>query len=164
MTLSSKTISVVKATQKDTPEIAKLSIEMLKYHDVLLDDYFTIFPYEQYVEKFKRKLKEGRYILVAKTEGKIVGFLMAEFQKTPHYKNTNTCMINEISVTEKYRSYGIGTILFNRVLFVCKKKKIEEIKLDVYNVNVRAKNFYERLGFKDLGFEDLHQRMSLVLK
>lgn len=154
-----KKISVVKATRNDIPDIAKLSIEMFRYHNVLLDDYFNIFPYEKYVEKFTQKLKDKRYMLVAKIDGKIVGFLLAEFKETSHYKNTNICMINEIFVSEEYRSHGVGTALFGKILTVCKKKNIEEIKLDVYNANVCAIHFYERLGFKVL-----HQQMSLVLK
>lgn len=159
MVLSSKKVSVVKATQKDMPEVAKLSIEMLRYHNKLLDGYFTIFPYEKYVEKFKQKLKDKRYMLVAKIDNKVVGFLLAEFKETPHYKYTNTCMINEVAVSEKYRSYGIGTALLKKTLSVCKNKKIEEVKLDVYNVNMGAKRLYERLGFNVL-----HQQMSIILK
>ena len=159
MVSSSKKVSVVKATPKDMPEVAKLSIEMLKYHNTLSDNYFTIYPYEEYVEKFSQKLKDGQYILVAKTDNKVVGFLLAEFIKTPWYKNANVCIINEVSVSEKYRSCGIGTTLFNALLSTCKDKKIEEIKLDVYNANAEAKKLYERLGFKDL-----RQQMSLTLK
>lgn len=159
MALSSKKISVVKATQKDMPEVAKLSIEMLKYHNALFDDYFTIFPYEEYVEKFKQKLKDKHFILVAKADGKVVGFLSAGFIKTPWYKNANVCAIDEVAVSEKCRSCGVGTALFDELLSVCKDKGIEEIKLDVYNINDRAKRLYERLGFKDL-----RQQMSLTLK
>ena len=159
MVLSSKKVSIVKATQQDIPEEAKLSIEMLKYHNTLMDNYFTIYPYEKYVENFQQKLKDGQYILVAKIDNKIVGFLSAKFKKTPWYKYANACMIDEVSVSEKCRSCGIGTALIKKILSVCKKKKIEEVKLDIYNVNTGAKRLYERLGF-----EDLRQQMSLTLK
>ena len=159
MVLSSKKVSIVKATQQDIPEVAKLSIEMLKYHNTLMDNYFTIYPYEKYVENFQQKLKDGQYILVAKIDNKIVGFLSAKFKKTPWYKYANACMIDEVSVSEKCRSCGIGTALIKKILSVCKKKKIEEVKLDIYNVNTGAKRLYERLGF-----EDLRQQMSLTLK
>ncbi len=159
MVSSQKKVSVVKATLKDMPDVAKLSIEMLKYHNVLLDDYFTIFPYDQYVEKFTQKLKDKQCILVAKINSKVVGFILVEFHKTPHYKFENSCIIDEVVVSEKCRSCGIGTALFEKALSICKDKKIEEIKLNVYNANVRAKYLYERWGFKDL-----RQQMSLVLK
>ena len=159
MVLPSKKVSIVKVTQQDIPEVAKLSIEMLKYHNTLMDNYFTIYPYEKYVENFQQKLKDGQYILVAKIDNKIVGFLSAKFKKTPWYKYANACMIDEVSVSEKYRSCGIGMALIKKILSVCKKKKIEEVKLDIYNVNTGAKRLYERLGF-----EDLRQQMSLTLK
>ena len=159
MPLTSKKVSIVKATPKDMPEVAKLSIEMLKYHNILLDNYFTIFPYEQYVDKFTKKLKDDCHMLVAKIDNKVVGFLLAEFTKAPHYKYVNVCIIDEIVVSEKHRSCGIGTALFKKALSVCKKRKIEEIKLNVYNANVDAKRLYERLGF-----EDLRQQMSIRLK
>ena len=159
MVLSSKKVSIVKATQQDIPEVAKLSIEMLKWHNTLMDNYFTIYPYEKYMENFQQKLKDGQYILVAKINNKIVGFLSAKFKKTPWYKCANACMIDEVSVSEKCCSCGIGTALIKKILSVCKKKKIEEVKLDIYNVNTGAKRLYERLGF-----EDLRQQMSLTLK
>lgn len=159
MVSSQKKVSVVKATLKDMPDVAKLSIEMLKHHNALLDDYFTIFPYEQYVKKFTQKLKDKQCILVAKIDSKVIGFILVEFHKTPHYKFTNSCIIDEIVISEKYRSCGIGTALFEKALSICKDKKIEEIKLNVYNANARAKYLYERWGFKDL-----RQQMSLVLK
>ena len=159
MVSSSKKVSIVKATKKDMPEVAKLSIEMLKYHNVLLDNYFTIFPYEQYVEKFTKKLNDNCRILVAKIDNKVVGFLLAEFTKAPHYKNVNVCILDEIVVSEKHRSCGIGTALFKKAMSVCKEKKIDEVKLNVYNANIDAKRLYERLGFSDL-----RQQMSLLLK
>ena len=158
MVISSKKVSIVKATPKDLPEVARLSIEMLKYHNTLMDNYFTVYPYEKYVKNFQQKLKDGQYILVAKIDNKIVGFLSAKFKKTPWYKYASVCMIDEISVSEKCRSYGIGTSLIKKTLAVCKKAKIEEVKLDIYNANVGAKRLYERLGF-----EDLRQQMSFIL-
>ena len=68
-------------------------------------------------------------------------------------------MIHEVSVSKEYSSCGIGKAIFDKTLSVCKNKEVQEIKLDVYNVNARAKQLYERLGFKDL-----RQQMSLVLK
>ena len=159
MVLSSQKVSIVKATEKDIPEVAKLSIEMLKYHNTLMNNYFTVYAYEKYVENFQQKLKDGQYILVAKIDNKIVGFLSAKFKKTPWYKYANLCMIDEVSVSEKCRSCGIGTALIKKILSICKKKKVEEVKLNIYNTNVKAKRLYERLGF-----EDLRQQMSLTLK
>ena len=92
-------------------------------------------------------------------DNKIVGFLSAKFKKTPWYKYANACMIDEVSVSEKCRSCGIGTALIKKILSICKKKKVEEVKLNIYNTNVKAKRLYERLGF-----EDLRQQMSLTLK
>ena len=111
------------------------------------------------MEKFTKKLKDDCHILVAKIDNKVVGFLLADFTKAPHYKYVNVCIIDEIVVSETHRSCGIGTVLFKKALSICKKRKIEEIKLNVYNANAGAKHLYERLGF-----EDLRQQMSLTLK
>ena len=75
MTSLSKKVSIAEATQEDIPEVAKLSIEMLRYHNTLTDNYFTIYPYGKYVENFGQKLKEGQYILVAKIDNEIAGYL-----------------------------------------------------------------------------------------
>ena len=159
MNLPSKMISIEQATQKDMSEVAKLSMELLKHENELTGNYFTVYSHEYYVKKFEQKLNDGQCILVAKINNNVVGFLMAEFLKTPWYRNNDVCMIDEVSVSEKHRSCGIGTALFKKVLSICKDKNIEEVKLNVYNANVGAKNLYERLGFRDL-----RQQMSLVLK
>ena len=123
MVLSQQKLSIVKATRKDLPDIAKLSIEMLKYHNTLSNDYFTIFPYEKYLAGFEEKLKNDQYILVAKIGNKVVGFLSAKFKNTPWYKNANVCIIDEIVVAKECRSCGVGTTLFQKLLAVCKEKK-----------------------------------------
>ena len=44
--------------------------------------------------------------------------------------NLNT---NVVVISEKYRSCGIGTALFEKALSICKDKKIEEIDVILAN-------------------------------
>ena len=57
MVLSSK-ISIIPATKEDIPEIANLSMEMLKYQNALTDNYFTVFPYEKYLKELRAEIKK----------------------------------------------------------------------------------------------------------
>jgi ribosomal protein S18 acetylase RimI-like enzyme len=56
--------------------------------------------------------------------------------------------IDSVAVDSSYRSLGIGTKLISRVFEFAKARGFREVVLEVINTNPRAKELYERLGFK----------------
>ena len=144
MVSSSKKVSIVKATEKDMPEVAKLSIEMLKYHNTLMDNYFTIYPYEKYVENFQQKLKDGQYILVAKIDNKIVGFASIWF-------SVDDAHITNIAVHNNHRKQGIASRMLERIISIAKEHNKTSLTLEVNIKNTIAQKLYLKYGFKNLG-------------
>lgn len=57
--------------------------------------------------------------------------------------------IDSVAVDTSCRSLGIGTQLINKVFEFAKNKGFKEVVLEVINTNPKAKELYERIGFKE---------------
>jgi GNAT superfamily N-acetyltransferase len=109
-------------------------------------------PRNTLIKQAKKAIK-GEEILVARDKAKIVGFIQFVFaKKNPYgldYGNYNKkyCWIEWMYVRRGYRRKGIGKRLQENVIAVCKKHKVKEIMLDVFDVNKNARKFYEEEKF-----------------
>ena len=59
--------------------------------------------------------------------------------------------IDNVAVSEKYRSCGIGRAIMNAVISHCKSEDVKSISLEVRCSNKSAIALYESLGFRSLG-------------
>ena len=57
--------------------------------------------------------------------------------------------IDSIAVEKSFRSLSIGTQLINKVFEFAKNEGFKEVVLEVNNTNPKAKELYERIGFKE---------------
>ncbi len=88
--------------------------------------------------------------LTAEWEGVPCG--LANLYIQPFKKLAHTCLFS-IIVKEDMRGKGIGKALIDELAKVAKEKfHIEILHLEVYEGNP-AKKLYERLGFKEFGFQ-----------
>src|SRR5208283_2259735 len=97
-----------------------------------------------------KKVKNGEVVaLVAEVEGKAVGLCD---MRTPSPQRESR-HIGEIGilVREGYRSIGIGSLLFDRIIKEARKKKYELVTLKVFGTNKHAQNLYKKFGFKVYG-------------
>jgi ribosomal-protein-alanine N-acetyltransferase len=62
-----------------------------------------------------------------------------------------TMELHRIAVSEKYRQKGIGKRLFMFMMETAKKKKVEEIFLEVRGSNTEAITLYESFHFRQVG-------------
>lgn len=63
------------------------------------------------------------------------------------YCNTEIGFITSIAVKEPYIGKGIGTLMLQEVVKHCKEQGCTQIRLQVYNENIRALNMYHRNKF-----------------
>ncbi|MEA3281397.1 MAG: ribosomal protein S18-alanine N-acetyltransferase [Euryarchaeota archaeon] len=63
------------------------------------------------------------------------------------------CRVFSIAVREAYQGLGVGTQLMKGVIAAFHQKNIRDIVLEVRNHNLRAVQFYQRLGFVVTGME-----------
>lgn len=73
--------------------------------------------------------------------GYVAGFLASE----------NTGRIFSLAVLPGYQNCGIGSHLLKEITNVFRKKKVTEIVLEVRVSNIKAKRFYEKHGFRQIG-------------
>ena len=110
--------AVIKLASKTLPE---------QYNPSLFNYFYETFP---------------KGFIVAEFGKKIIGFIVG----LPI--NSKTAKILMLSVSEDHRKKQIGSKLLNQLLMLLKKKKIENIELEVRTINRKAIKFYEKHGFK----------------
>ena len=60
-------------------------------------------------------------------------------------------------IDDKYRRFGIGTLLINKFKEYCKEKNIQNIKVTASAKNNRAIQFYIKNGFEDYNITLKHK-------
>lgn len=112
-----------------------------------LIDYFLKNDYKEEVINFwfDRGYRQI-FIAIDEISNKIMGFLVGD--------NTygGVAFISWIGVKPEYRKQGIGSLLFSVYENFAKSKKAHIIELFTYE---RIKNFYEQLGFVEIGRRDV---------
>lgn len=59
--------------------------------------------------------------------------------------------IGNLAVINSMRGKGIGTKILNQIITVATEKECKRVILDVIQDNIKAKKFYEKIGFKVCG-------------
>lgn len=92
-------------------------------------------------------------IRILRINKKPIGFVQYKFTRKSLYGfdygpyKRKYCWIDWWYVTKAYRRKGIGNMLYKEMIKICKKQKIKEIILDVFDVNRNARRFYEKEKF-----------------
>ena len=60
-------------------------------------------------------------------------------------------VVHRLAVEERYWSKGAGKKLMLFAEELVTKRKLNSIRLDTYNTNIKAIKFYKNLGYKILG-------------
>ena len=100
--------------------------------------------------------KNDTMCLVYEFNKEIVGMLELEVTSTYgdiRYNYINSLVIKKIAVKEEYRRCGIGTKLFNYAKEYAKKRKVYNIKFNVYKFNKETIKFIESVGMKEYKVE-----------
>jgi dTDP-4-amino-4,6-dideoxy-D-galactose acyltransferase len=94
--------------------------------------------------------KTDKYYALSKDEkGDINGFLLFSYAD-------NACVIELISVTQKVTKGGIGTCLFRAVEHAALQSGYSEIKVGTQVRNMGAINFYQKVGCKQVGCNEVY--------
>ena len=135
---------------RDRPVIRALFIEMLQtiYSKQDVDGYE-----DGYLDKFF----DGRedWICVAETGGSVAAYLSIEV----HREQENFIYLDDLSVSARYRSHGIGTELINAAERFAVETGIPTIVFHVEKSNRSAFRLYERLGYSIMSDEGTRFRM-----
>jgi ribosomal protein S18 acetylase RimI-like enzyme len=91
---------------------------------------------------YAKKLKENSSVYAA-VDSDVIGFI--SFYAND--KNTKIAYINQIAIDTTYQNKGIGNALLNKCMEVSINSGMTKIKLEVYNHNKAAIQFYIKNGF-----------------
>ncbi len=114
--------------------------------------YFII-PSEANAEKWVRFIREGlaeekSFLLVARSDGKPVGFVQGSVPKFPLEVSEPAGTIDNLYVLPEFRGRGIGKKLMAEGLKTLKTRGVKAVRLSVLKENRVAIKLYEKLGFK----------------
>ena len=137
--------NIRKARKSDSDEIIRLIRELAYFEKLvppddndskrLLKDAFSKNP------RFK--------ILVAEYKEELVGYAFYFFTYSTFLARP-TLYLEDIYISEKYRSKGLGKDLFLELKSIAQKEKCGRMEWIVLNWNKNAISFYEKLGAKVL--------------
>lgn len=139
-----------KAVKEDEVKIKELFIEMLQtiYSEQNVDGYE-----DGYLDKFFEVHED--WICVAEVNDSVVAYLSIEV----HHEQEKFIYLDDLSVSKKYRSNGIGTKLIRTAERFAEETDISTIILHVDKSNSSAFNLYKRLGYSIMNDEDTRFKM-----
>ena len=87
--------------------------------------------------------------LIAEVNGAPVGYIVAA-PKEFSYRLSKYIEIENMGVSPKYRSKGIGSRLIIECIKIAKNKGFQKIYVNSYYKNTKAIKFYQKAGFKKI--------------
>ncbi|MCX9025509.1 MAG: ribosomal protein S18-alanine N-acetyltransferase [Candidatus Methanoperedens sp.] len=102
------------------------------------DPYLYMQFYETYPESF----------VVAEINGFVVGYVAGFMAKE------GVGRVFSLAVHPSYQNRGVGGSLLNEIIWVLQRFGVTEIILEVRSGNIKAKRFYERHGFRQIGIKE----------
>jgi phosphinothricin acetyltransferase len=132
---------------EDTPAI----LDIINYnilHSTALYDY-NIRTIEQQKLILEDKLVKGFPVIIAESEGSVIGFGMySEFRFREAYKFT---VEHSVYVNEEYHGKGIGKLLLAALIKLAKNQKLHTMVAVIDAENQSSVEFHEKFGFKTVG-------------
>ena len=109
-------------------------------------------------KKKQRRSKDSDYCFVAQQKGRIIGSLtLTKFPQRGH--PYSGWWIFGLGVNWRYRGIGIGEKLVKLAAEKAVKHKASEIKLLVFEDEKRARNLYQKLGFRRISILELDEQL-----
>lgn len=148
-----ETISIHKALKKDDQILKIADFHFSKFmEDPHLAKRGGDQVYNQWLlNSFEKSNKV--YALSKDNNGKINGFLL-------HSYSDKACIIELIAVSKYVTTRGIGTKLFNAVEYSAYQKGYKEIRVGTQIRNIKAINFYHKVGCKQVGCHQVYHLWS----
>jgi len=138
-------IKIRKAVKKDSKEILGLILELAKFEKLAPPG-----------EAAKKRLLKDAFgtkpvfnIILAEQNGKIIGYAFYFFTYSS-FLARKTLYLEDIFITESIRRSGAGKLFFKELIKIAKKEKCGRMEWCVLDWNIKAINFYNKLGAKPL--------------
>jgi len=134
--MTTSPVTIRRAGMEDIPAMHALMFELAVYEKSPESVEASV---EEYQEDFKNGLFEG---LVAEMDGKVVGMTLF-FMAYSSWRG-KMLYLDDFVVTEAYRRYGIGQMLYDAFMEEAKNRGCRLAKWQVLDWNEPAVKFYEK--------------------
>ncbi len=142
-------IKIRPAKPGDAPTIAEFNRRLASETEELTLDAARV---QAGVKALLSDSSKGIYY-VAEIAGKLAGQLMITYEWSD-WRNGNLWWIQSVFVDEKFRGAGVFKALFNHVRTLAEKEgNVPNLRLYVEEHNTRARQAYNKLGFKKTYYE-----------
>jgi ribosomal protein S18 acetylase RimI-like enzyme len=113
-----------------------------------------------YIEAFRKIDSDpNHYLMVVESGTQILGTCHLTLLPSLTFKGTTRMQVEAVRVAEKHRGYQIGEWMLLAAIDHATSKGASIIQLTTNSKRLRAKKFYEKLGF-----EATHEGMKLFIK
>ena len=138
-----KDFTIRKATIDDIDKgLLGLFIEGYKYHQNGRPDIFKINDNKAYRNILLNSFKTDTFICII-SNNNMIGYLSYEIKGKPDKK----FWIDEMIITEKYRSKGLGKLLIDEGKKIAIDNNCKRIEFNCWTFNENALEFYDHLEF-----------------
>lgn len=143
---------IKKATLRDLESIRKLNQELF-YNDFKFDKTLNLhWPSKNKNYYKKRILDRNSLVLIAKSDDKIIGYLIGAISKAENYRKIRKIAeLENMLVKKEHRGKKIGSQLIKGLFKWAKSKKISRLKVITSSKNKKAIGFYKKNSFFEYG-------------
>ena len=134
----------------DAPAIARVHIDSWRaaYKDILLEDGVNRLDHVRVTESFRKSISFGAEdIYIVENSGHVAGFIALIGHHHEHADEETVTGLCTIYLAPEYWRKGIGRLLYQEGENILKSRGCTEIAFWVFAGNVRARRFYEAMGF-----------------
>ena len=142
----------------DEESLAGVWYEMVIHGQALEHGYGDLKPKEDCIalmtERFRVAIGlPGYFTVVAEIQGEVVGYAAGNIVNLPQYRvETEKLQVYSVSVSEQYRSRGVGTALLARMDEVAREQNIRIVEINTVHRKNPAVDFYRRQGFETMDY------------
>ncbi len=103
---------------------------------------------QRYIDAFhKIDIDQNQYIMLVEKDKEIVATCHLTIMPSLTFTGSTRMQVEAVRVAEKYRGQKIGEFMIKTAIDYGKSKGVTLVQLTTNKKRLRAKNFYEKLGF-----------------
>ncbi|QYJ16997.1 hypothetical protein Rxycam_02834 [Rubrobacter xylanophilus DSM 9941] len=148
-----KEFSIRPGRREDATAAARLWMQSAAEHARYDPIYATSANAERIMRRFLADLasSDHSFLFVAEKDGRLIGFVSGELREgSPTFNSRTWASVDDVFVAPEHRSKGAGRALLEEVKRWARRKGAAGISLQVAAANRRGREFYRRLGFREI--------------
>ena len=148
-------MKILKAELSDAKNIAALAVQVWldTYAVTGIRDVFSNYIWTELTpESFSNKLNDKNRELYKLIEDEhLIGLIELNYDSSYIQNPKSKLEIDKLYIQENFCNRGIGGMMIDFLIMICKKKNLSSFWLSVYEKNARAIKFYEKHNFSEIG-------------